>query len=155
MAGFYHYGQTHHLLLSLENVDPRELADIQCGKAEFGIGEMSNLMFLFFRFGETIGWSDGIYNWHLDSRKETPTDEDQILEIKLFDVNEQQTIATREIKIPTYFGRTANQIVDAQKRKTFSVINYWHDLYTAYNEMTSEDLVTEYGKSFFGEPTCS
>lgn len=154
-GGYYKFGKTHKLLLALEEVDEQERADIECGRAEFAIGTHNDLMFFFFRFGETISWSDACYNWHLSDRAPFEEDTEQELVIRLYDLDKNAFTAERTVLLPEYFANYVNGVINRQISRRFDPRQYYYDLSRAYSEWSSEDLLVQYAESFFGVESCS
>ena len=57
-------GGEHQLLLCLSPLSEDEIAAVRQGQAEFGLLIYGLVIFLLYRFGEAIGWSDAPYSWH-------------------------------------------------------------------------------------------
>ena len=53
----------HTLLLSMKNLPPKEIEAVRCEKAEFGLFCKNSIIFLLYRFGETLPWSDSAFSW--------------------------------------------------------------------------------------------
>lgn len=62
----YQAGQ-HALTLFLGSPSHAEVADARIGKAEFGLVVEPPVLFLLYRFGRAIPWSDAPYTWHMAS----------------------------------------------------------------------------------------
>ena len=54
----------HELLLCFSQLSEDEIDAVAEGKAEFGLLIYGLVIFLLYRFGEAIAWSDAPYSWH-------------------------------------------------------------------------------------------
>src|SRR5258708_21947759 len=54
----------HELLLCFSQLSEDEIDAVGEGKAEFGLLIYGLVIFLLYRFGEAIAWSDAPYSWH-------------------------------------------------------------------------------------------
>ena len=53
----------HTLLLSMKNLHPKEIEAVRSEEAEFGLYCENSIVFLLYRFGETLPWSDSAFSW--------------------------------------------------------------------------------------------
>jgi hypothetical protein len=53
----------HTLLLSMKNLHPKEIEAVRAGEAEFGLYCENSIVFLLYRFGEALPWSDSAFSW--------------------------------------------------------------------------------------------
>lgn len=53
----------HTLLLSMKNLHPKEIEAVRSMEAEFGLYCENGIVFLLYRFGETLPWSDSAFSW--------------------------------------------------------------------------------------------
>jgi len=53
----------HTLLLSMKNLHPKEIEAVRQDEAEFGLYCENSIIFLLYRFGETLPWSDSAFSW--------------------------------------------------------------------------------------------
>lgn len=53
----------HTLLLSMNNLHPNEIRAVREDEAEFGLYCENSIIFLLYRFGETLPWSDSAFSW--------------------------------------------------------------------------------------------
>lgn len=53
----------HTLLLSMKNLHPKEIEAVREECAEFGLYCENGVIFLLYRFGETLPWSDSAFSW--------------------------------------------------------------------------------------------
>lgn len=53
----------HTLLLSMKNLHPKEIKAVRESEAEFGLYCENGIVFLLYRFGETLPWSDSAFSW--------------------------------------------------------------------------------------------
>ena len=53
----------HTLLLSMKNLHPNEIKAVREAEAEFGLYCENGIIFLLYRFGEALPWSDSAFSW--------------------------------------------------------------------------------------------
>ena len=53
----------HTLLLSMKNLHPKEIEAVRQDEAEFGLYCENSILFLLYRFGEALPWSDSAFSW--------------------------------------------------------------------------------------------
>ncbi|MBA3632372.1 MAG: hypothetical protein H0W58_06120 [Acidobacteria bacterium] len=53
----------HTLLLSMKNMHPQEIEAVREAEAEFGLYCENGVMFLLYRFGDALPWSDSAFSW--------------------------------------------------------------------------------------------
>ena len=53
----------HTLLLSMKNLQPKEIEAVREAEAEFGLYCENGIVFLLYRFGEILPWSDSAFSW--------------------------------------------------------------------------------------------
>jgi hypothetical protein len=53
----------HTLLLSMKNLHPKEIEAVREAEAEFGLYCENSIVFLLYRFGASLPWSDSAYSW--------------------------------------------------------------------------------------------
>lgn len=53
----------HTLLLSMKNLHPKEIEAVRRDEAEFGLYFKDSIIFLLYRFGEVLPWSDSAFSW--------------------------------------------------------------------------------------------
>lgn len=53
----------HTLLLSMKNLHREEIEAVSESEAEFGLYCENGIVFLLYRFGETLPWSDSAFSW--------------------------------------------------------------------------------------------
>ena len=53
----------HTLLLSMKNLNPSEIKAVREEPAEFGLHCEDGIIFLLYRFGEILPWSDSAFSW--------------------------------------------------------------------------------------------
>jgi hypothetical protein len=53
----------HTLLLSMKNLHPKEIEAVREAEAEFGLYCENGIVFLLYRFGDTLPWSDSAFSW--------------------------------------------------------------------------------------------
>jgi hypothetical protein len=53
----------HTLLLSMKNLHPKEIEAVRQDEAEFALYCENSIVFLLYRFGEVLPWSDSAFSW--------------------------------------------------------------------------------------------
>ncbi len=53
----------HTLLLSMKNLHPMEIKAVRESEAEFGLYCENGIIFLLYRFGDALPWSDSAFSW--------------------------------------------------------------------------------------------
>lgn len=53
----------HTLLLSMKNLHPKEIEAVRQEEAEFGLYCENSIVFLLYRFGASLPWSDSAFSW--------------------------------------------------------------------------------------------
>ena len=53
----------HTLLLSMKNLHPKEIEAVREAEAEFGLYCENGIVFLLYRFGAHLPWSDSAFSW--------------------------------------------------------------------------------------------
>lgn len=53
----------HTLLLSMKNLHPKEIEAVRQDEAEFGLYCENGIIFLLYRFGAHLPWSDSAFSW--------------------------------------------------------------------------------------------
>ncbi len=53
----------HTLLLSMKNLHPKEIEAVREAEAEFGLYCENSIVFLLYRFGDALPWSDSAFSW--------------------------------------------------------------------------------------------
>jgi len=53
----------HTLLLSMKNLHPKEIEAVRASEAEFGLYRENGIVFLLYRFGVVLPWSDSAFSW--------------------------------------------------------------------------------------------
>lgn len=53
----------HTLLLSMKNLQASEIRAVREGETEFGLYCEDGIIFLLYRFGEVLPWSDSAFSW--------------------------------------------------------------------------------------------
>lgn len=53
----------HTLLLSMKNLHPKEIEAVRESEAEFGLYCENSIVFLLYRFGAHLPWSDSAFSW--------------------------------------------------------------------------------------------
>jgi hypothetical protein len=53
----------HTLLIALKNLHRREIEAVRCSETEFGLYCENEIIFLLYRFGDVLPWSDSAFSW--------------------------------------------------------------------------------------------
>ena len=53
----------HTLLLSMKNLHPKEIEAVRQDEAEFALYCENSIVFLLYRFGDALPWSDSAFSW--------------------------------------------------------------------------------------------
>ena len=53
----------HTLLLSMKNLHPKEIEAVREDEVEFGLYCENSIVFLLYRFGKVLPWSDSAFSW--------------------------------------------------------------------------------------------
>ena len=62
----------HTLLISLKNLRSPEIAAVAAEPAEFGLYCENDIIFLLYRFGDALPWSDAAFSWWNTAEEDRP-----------------------------------------------------------------------------------
>jgi hypothetical protein len=146
----YNFRAGEHELCFFFRSPPRiEVEALLRGEAEFALVVDGPVIFLMYRFGEAINWSDAPYSWHLvpQDQRTLPDPEGPatraLLQIILVDAASGLILALRVVTFSPTFTRALHAAIRAQAENTWGGRAAYHaafaDLYRCYP--TSADLL--------------
>lgn len=111
----------HTLLLSMKNLHPKEIEAVRCSEAEFGLYCENGIVFLLYRFGEILPWSDSAFSWwnvaeedrRIPAPQENPA-ERVLLKIILV---EAATGIVKAIRVTTFSPEFTEKLHDAIRQQ--------------------------------------
>jgi len=113
----------HTLLLSMKNLHPHEIEAVTQAEAEFGLYCENSIVFLLYRFGEVLPWSDSAFSWW------NLAEEDRR-------IPEPQANTAERILLKIILIEAATGIVKAIRVTTLSP-NFTEKLHTAIREQSA------------------
>ncbi len=124
----------HTLLLSMKSLHPKEIEAVREETSEFGLYCENGIIFLLYRFGETLPWSDSAFSWwnvatedrRLPALRENPGE--RIL-LKIILVEAMSGIV-KAIRVTTFSPEFTEKLHEAIRRQA------------ADGEFTREEFVT-------------
>jgi hypothetical protein len=136
----YHFrGGRHELLLWLKNPSRDEIESVRTGEAEFALFVHRSAIFLLYRFGDAVDWSDAPYSSHLvpPEQRELPqppaTPETRtLLQIILVDAGKNVVRVIRAVTLSPEFSRTLADTITKQAREPWIEKTYSVDVADAY-----------------------
>jgi len=139
----------HELLLRLKNPSRGEIESVRTGEAEFALFVHRSAIFLLYRFGDAVDWSDAPYSWHLvpPEQRELPqptaTSETRtLLQIILVDAGTNVVRATRAVTLSLEFRRILADAITKQASEPWTEKTYAADVADAYVRWpTTGDMV--------------
>jgi hypothetical protein len=142
-------GGQHELLLCLRGLTAREVEAVRSGEAEFGLVLGEDVLFLLYRFGEAIRWSDAPYTWHLvpAGEREPPArrrsgESRALLTVVLVDADRNLVRALRALTLSPEFTRTLHAAIRRQAARVWTAEAYDAELRRAYARWpTSEAML--------------
>lgn len=142
-------GGQHELVLCLAELTETEVTAVREGEAEFALLVSGDVIFLFYRFGGAIDWSDAPYSWHLvpPGQRELPlpptSDEGRApLLAVLVDADRNLVRALRALTLSPEFTRALHEAIRAQAARPWSADRYDAELRRAYDRWpTSEAML--------------
>jgi hypothetical protein len=140
----------HELLLCLSQLSEDEVVAVREGKAEFGLLIYGLVIFLLYRFGEAIAWSDAPYSWHRvppEQRQlpETPTTAEirAWLSVALVDADRNVVRALRRGILSPDFTRALHAAIADQAAGPWNPENFDAHLRSAYQSWsTTEQMLS-------------
>jgi hypothetical protein len=138
----------HTLLLSMKNLHPKEIEAVREAEAEFGLYCENSIIFLLYRFGETLPWSDSAFSWwnvaeedrQIPARQANPAE--RIL-LKIILVEAANGIV-KAIRVTTFSPEFTEKLHDAIRRQAtgeeFSRAEFVARSLAIYGKQTPADL---------------
>lgn len=126
----------HELLLCFSQLSEDEIDAVREGKAEFGLLIYGLVIFLLYRFGEAIAWSDAPYSWH-----RVPAEQQQLpetaeirarLSVVLVDADRNVVRALRMGMLSPDFTRALHAAIADQAAGPWNPENFDAHLRSAY-----------------------
>jgi hypothetical protein len=111
----------HTLLLSMKNLHPKEVEAVREAEAEFGLYCENGIVFLLYRFGEVLPWSDSAFSfWNVaEEDRQIPAPQmnpaERIL-LKIILV-EAATGIVKAIRVTTFSPQFTEKLHDAIRRQ--------------------------------------
>jgi len=144
----YNYrGGEHELVLFLNNPSAEEINDVAKGEARFALYADKDLIFLLFKFGNAIDWSDAPYSYHLvpaDQQQrapETSVRDYVLLHVILVDAACGIVKALRVIGMQPPFAQALHRAINAQANMEWNSREYAHNLRALYDKYNSHQMV--------------
>jgi len=149
----YNYrGGGHELRMFLNRPSIQEVSDIRHGEAEFGLLVEGTIIFLLYRFGKSIQWSDAPFTWWVvpESERAMPNPEPTLSEralvqIILTDAATGIIKAMRALTWSPEFTAAIHDAIRSQASNGFDKKAYDEHLATVYTMFTSEQLLARCG----------
>lgn len=140
----------HELVLFFNKPTSAEISAVKTGKAEFALVVQGDIIFLLYRFGTPIDWSDASYSWHSVQESERMLPEHilatgetrAVLTVILVDAANGITQAIRLVSFSPSFTSRLHQAINEQAQKPFNQASYdkqLENLYKSYPD--SRDLL--------------
>lgn len=141
----------HDLRLFYSRPRPPEIASVQEGEARFALAIYRDVIFLCYRFGEHIPWSDCTYSWHLvdEAGRTLPPDWTEpearaLLTTVLVDADTGIVKALRVTSFSPSFTRQLHDAIRKQANRPWpgseEYDRQWAHIYNAY---TSSQIATK------------
>jgi hypothetical protein len=119
------------------------------GDCEFALLERNGIIFLLYRFGQAVAWSDCPYQWHLeppDTRttpREEPTSETRTLaQVVLIDAANGIVLGLRAVSWSPAFTAAVNRAIWHQAVGAWAgQADFHHRLQAIWATMTSNQMV--------------
>jgi hypothetical protein len=114
----------HTLLLSMKNLHPKEVEAVRSDEAEFGLYCENGIVFLLYRFGETLPWSDSAFSWWNVAEEDRQVPAPQVnpaerILLKIILV-EAATGIVKAIRVTTFSPTFTEKLHDAIRRQATS-----------------------------------
>lgn len=150
----------HTLLLSMKNLHPKEIEAVQREETEFGLYCENGIIFLLYRFGETLPWSDSAFSWwnvseedrRIPAPQENPA-ERILLKIILVEATTGVVKAIRVMTFSPSFTERLHRAIRGQAAgEEFSREEFVARSLEIYNKYSSADLAEKaFGKTYGGD----
>lgn len=125
-----------------------EILAVKKAECEFGILMIEDVIFLLYRFGTDIPWSDQPFSIHLlpEAERAVPVQESDeqrlVMQITLVEANTGKIKALRAVSLSPEFSAELINLIDKQSRMPFD--KYDRNLAEIYQKFpTTDDLKTE------------
>lgn len=152
-AAIHGYGNgEHHLVLVLENVMEEEIQDVNYSEAEIGYGVDGELIFLFYRFGESIEWSDATINLTSSYRFFERNEVSRIIKVGLYDTEKSGALARRDIELPEDFAINLHDDIVRQNAMKPDLIRTGLRIGVLHAMYNSDKMKRRFGQHFFKVP---
>ena len=114
----------HTLLLSMKNLNPKEVEAVREAEAEFGLYCENGIVFLLYRFGEILPWSDSAFSWWNVAEEDRQIPAPQVnpaerILLKIILV-EASTGIVKAIRVTTFSPAFTEKLHDAIRRQATS-----------------------------------
>lgn len=111
----------HTLLLSMKNLHPKEIEAVREAEVEFGLYCENSIVFLLYRFGETLPWSDSAFSWWNVSEEDRkipapPANPAERILLKIILV-EAATGVVKAIRVTTFSPEFTERLHDAIRQQ--------------------------------------
>jgi hypothetical protein len=114
----------HTLLLSMKNLDPKEIEAVREAEAEFGLYCENGIVFLLYRFGAHLPWSDSAFSWWnvAEEDRQIPAPPQNAAERILLKIIlvEAATGIVKAIRVTTFSPAFTEKLHDAIRRQATS-----------------------------------
>lgn len=150
----------HSLLLSMKNLHPKEIEAVRQEETEFGLYCENGIIFLLYRFGETLPWSDSAFSWWNVAEEDRripapPANSAERILLKIILV-EATTGVVKAIRVTTFspeFTIRLHRAIRGQAAgEEFSREEFVNRSLEIYNKYSSADLAAKaFGKTKGGD----
>ena len=142
----YRSGQ-HELILFYRSPQKSETMDVRKGDCEFGLLVEGDVIFLLYRFGESLPWSDATFSTHLvpEDERSTPqpelsTEIRALLSVILVDAATGIIKAMRAVTLsPSFTAKLQHEIYEQSVRAWPGPREYARQLQDAYRRYPTSD----------------
>jgi len=138
----------HTLLLSMKNLHPKEIEAVREAEAEFGLYCENSVIFLLYRFGDALPWSDSAFSWwnvaEEDRRIPSPTENPATRILLKIILVEAATGIVKAIRVTTLSPNFTEKLHDAIRFQAmgeeFSRFEFVARSLSVYKKQTPFDL---------------
>ncbi|MBI3654031.1 MAG: hypothetical protein HY231_23620 [Acidobacteria bacterium] len=140
----------HELVLFLNNPTPREREALRRLPCEFGLRVEQDVIFLLYRFGGDVPWSDAPYSIHLvpESERQIPAPElsaetRTLLQVVLVDARTGLIVAMRAVTLsPEFTAALQHAIYEQHERPWIGASAYDAQIQQAYEKYPTSEAMT-------------
>lgn len=141
----------HTLLLSMKNLHPKEVEAVREREAEFGLYCENGLIFLLYRFGEALPWSDSAFSWWNVAKEDrriplSPLDPAERILLKII-LAEASTGVVKAIRVTTFSPEFTEKlhcaIREQAKGEEFSREEFVARAFKIYEKQTPAELAAK------------